>query len=74
VEPSHQGHGIGASLLRAVEELHSDAERFELTTNTLVPGNVQFYERRGHAVCELTEFTGKIVLARMSKVTCARAA
>ena len=68
VEPTHHGRGIGASLLRAVEDLHSDAERFELTTNTLVPGNVRFYERRGYAVYELTEFTGKIVLAHMRKV------
>ncbi len=74
VEPSYQGRGIGASLLRAVEKLHADAERFELTTNTLVPGNVKFYERRGYAVDELTRYTGKIVLAQMSKVTGAREA
>jgi GNAT superfamily N-acetyltransferase len=74
VEPSHHGRGIGSSLLSAVEALHCDAERFELTTNTLVPGNVQFYERRGYVVDELIQFTGKIVLARMSKVTYVRAA
>ena len=67
VEPSHQGQGIGASLLRAVEQLHPDVERFELTTNTLVPGNVEFYERRGYQVKELTKYTEKVVLAQMSK-------
>jgi GNAT superfamily N-acetyltransferase len=67
VEPAYQGQGIGASLLQAVEQLHRDVERFELTTNTLVPGNVEFYERRGYKVDELTRYGGKIVLAQMSK-------
>ena len=67
VEPSHQGLGIGASLLLAVEQLHPDVERFELTTNTLVPGNVAFYERRGYRVDERTTYGEKIVLAQMSK-------
>lgn len=68
VEPDFQGHGIGGALLRAVEEAHPDIERFQLTTNTLVPGNVAFYERRGYAVTELTRYTDKIVLAQMSKL------
>ena len=67
VEPDYQGRGIGASLLRAVEQAHPNVERFELTTNTLVPGNVAFYERHGYKVNELTKFTQKIVLAQMSK-------
>lgn len=72
VEPSYQGQGIGASLLRAVEQAHPTTERFELTTNTLVPGNVSFYERRGYQVTELTRYTEKIVLAQMAKVASAR--
>ncbi len=67
VESTHQGRGIGAALLRAVEEAHPGVERFELTTNTLVPGNVAFYERRGYEVTELTTYTDKIVLAQMRK-------
>ena len=68
VEPSHQGQGIGASLLLAVELAHPAAERFVLTTSTLVPGNVSFYERRGYRVTELTRYSDKIVLAQMAKV------
>lgn len=67
VEPECQGRGIGASLLEAIEQAHPRIERFDLTTNTLVPGNVAFYERRGYRVVELTRYTGKIVLAQMSK-------
>ena len=72
VEPSHHGRGIGAALLRAIEEAHPGVERFELTTNTLVPGNVAFYERRGYRVTELTQYTGKIVLAQMRKYVSAQ--
>ncbi len=72
VEPSHQGHGIGASLLRTIEEAHPTIERFALTTNTLVPGNVLFYERRGYQITELTRYTDKVVLAHMVKVASAR--
>lgn len=67
VEPAYQGQGIGAALLRAVEQCHPNVERFELTTNTLVPGNVAFYERRGYKVTEITKYTETILLAQMSK-------
>ena len=67
VEPSCQGRGVGADLLRAVEAAHASAERFVLTTNTLVPGNVAFYERRGYTVDSLTTYSARIVLAQMSK-------
>lgn len=67
VEPSHHGRGIGGRLLQAVEAAHPQVDRFELTTNTLVPGNVGFYERRGYTVHELTPYDGTIVLAQMRK-------
>ncbi|HNY48373.1 MAG TPA: GNAT family N-acetyltransferase [Casimicrobium sp.] len=68
VEPSYQGRGIGVALVCAVEDAHPNVERFTLTTNTLVPGNVPFYERRGYHVTELTKHGDKIVLAQMAKV------
>ena len=73
VDPSCQGQGIGAALLHAVELRHPDVERFELNTNTLVYGNVAFYENCGYKVIELTKYTEKIVLAQMSKPNPARA-
>jgi len=67
VEPHYQGRGIGALLLRSVEQAHPSVARFVLTTNTLVSGNVAFYERHGYYVTELTRHTEKIVLAQMVK-------
>ena len=71
-EPAFQRQGIGAALLSAIEQAHPAVDRFELTTNTLVPGNVAFYARRGYRITELTQYTGKIVLAQMRKVSSAR--
>ncbi|MRD46445.1 GNAT family N-acetyltransferase [Caenimonas koreensis] len=67
VDLSYQGKGIGGLLLDAVERAHPHVARFELTTNTLVPGNVQFYERRGYRVTELTPYSDKIILAQMAR-------
>lgn len=67
VAPDYQGRGIGATLLRGVEQAHPTVGQFVLTTNTLVPGNVAFYERHGYHVTELTRYTDKIVLAQMVK-------
>ncbi len=67
VEPAHQGRGIGSALLCAIERALPGVERFDLTTNTRVPGNVAFYERHGYRVTEFTPYKQTIVLAQMSK-------
>jgi len=67
VEPTHHGLGIGTALLRAIEQAHPHAERFDLTTNVAVPGNVEFYERLGYSVVEFTKLSETITLAQMSK-------
>lgn len=68
VEPAHQGRGIGSSLLNALEESLPDVTRFDLITNTLMEGNVPFYERHGYRVAELSRYSEKVTLAHMRKV------
>ena len=67
VDPGFQGLGIGAALLHSIESAHPNVARFVLTTSTLVPGNVAFYERHGYRVTELTKYNEKIALAQMCK-------
>ena len=74
VEPSHQGRGIGSSLLKALEAALPAVDRFDLTTNTVMEANVPFYERHGYRVIELTRYSERVTLAQMSKVVEAVAA
>jgi len=67
VEPTMHGRGIGSALLRALETELPQAKRIHLKTNTLVPGNVSFYERHGYRVYEYTEPVPGIRLALMAK-------
>jgi predicted N-acetyltransferase YhbS len=67
VDPALQGRGIGSSLLRALEEVLPAVQRFTLTTNMVMEGNVPFYERHGYAVTRLDRFSDKVTLAQMAK-------
>lgn len=67
IEPAYQGRGIGSALLHAIEAAHPRAAHFELTTNTIMPGNVRFYERHGYRITELTRYSDRITLAQMTK-------
>ncbi len=68
VAPGHQGRGLGARLLQAIEEAHPQAQRFELTTNMIMVGNVRFYLRHGYAVVEQIQHAPTIRLAFMRKI------
>ncbi len=63
-----QGRGLGARLLRAIEDAHPHVERFELTTNMIMVGNVRFYLRHGYEVVEQVQHAPTIRLAFMRKI------
>ena len=67
VAPHAQGRGIGAMLLEAIEYAHPRVERFELTTNMAMAGNLRFYLRRGYAIVDETAYSPTIRLASMRK-------
>jgi ribosomal protein S18 acetylase RimI-like enzyme len=67
VHPSCQGQGIGSTLLKALEAAVPAPARIDLTTNTVMEGNVPFYERHGYRVTETTTPISGITLAHMSK-------
>jgi GNAT superfamily N-acetyltransferase len=68
VAPEAQGRGLGARLLRAIEDTHPQVERFELTTNMIMVGNVRFYLRHGYEVVEQIQHAPTIRLAFMRKI------
>ena len=68
VAPEAQGRGLGARLLRAIEDAHPQVERFELTTNMIMVGNVRFYLRHGYEVVEQLQHAPTIRLAFMRKI------
>ena len=68
VAPDAQGRGVGARLLRAIEDAHPQVERFELTTNMIMVGNVRFYLRHGYEVVEQMQPAPTIRLAFMRKI------
>ena len=72
IEPAHQGRGIGSALLHAIEIAHPHVTHFELTTNTVMEGNIRFYERHGYEITELKRYSDSITLAQMRKAAVAR--
>jgi GNAT superfamily N-acetyltransferase len=68
VAPDAQGRGLGARLLRAIEDAHPRVACFELTTNMAMAGNVRFYLRQGYEVVEQVQHAPTIRLASMRKV------
>ena len=67
VAPEAQCRGLGARLLRAIEDAHPDATRFDLTTNMVMVGNVRFYLSHGYEVVEQVQHAQTIRLAVMRK-------
>ena len=68
VAPELQGRGLGARLLKAIEDAHPQVERFELTTNMIMVGNVRFYLSHGYEVVEQVQAAPTIRLAFMRKI------
>ena len=68
VAPEAQGRGLGAALLKAIEDAHPRVERFELTTNMIMVGNVRFCLRHGYEVVEQVQHAPTIRLAFMRKI------
>ena len=68
VAPEAQGRGLGARLLRAIEDAHPQVARFELTTNMVMARNVRFYLRHGYDLVEEIQHSPKIRLASMRKI------
>lgn len=67
IEPECQRRGIGSALLSAIERAHPRVTHFDLVTNSIMEGNVRFYQRHGYRITELRQYSDGTTLAHMSK-------
>lgn len=67
VLPEFQGHGIGTSLMAAIEQ-QFDVCRYELFTGAEVAGNIALYEKLGYKIFKQTDYgCGDIKVVYMEK-------
>jgi GNAT superfamily N-acetyltransferase len=67
VHPAYQGKGIGTLLMRRIETLFSDAERFELFTGSKSIHNIRLYKRLGYQGFREQDLSPKVRLVFMEK-------
>jgi aromatic-L-amino-acid/L-tryptophan decarboxylase len=67
VDPARQGRGIGAALLRAIEDMFPQADAFELFTGSKSDGNIRLYTRYGYVVTGARQATQEISLVVLTK-------
>lgn len=67
VDEAHRGRGLGSALLVALEAALPEADRFDLTTNMVMQGNVPFYERHGYRIERIDHHGANVRLAQMTK-------
>jgi ribosomal protein S18 acetylase RimI-like enzyme len=67
VHPDFQNQGIGAKLLRAIEERFAQARRYELFTGEKSERNLYFYQKWGYRIFRKKELTDKVALVFLEK-------
>ena len=67
VHPSVQNRGIGTALMREIEAMHGEAERFELFTGSKSQRNLYLYQKLGYQVCGTGRQTDRVSLVYLAK-------
>ena len=70
VHPDFQNQGIGAKLLRAIEEHFAQARRYELFTGEKSQRNLYFYQKWGYRIFRKEELTDRVTLVFLEKEGC----
>ena len=66
VHPDHQGLGLGAKLLKAVEEARPH-NRYELFTSSKSKKNIQLYQRAGYKMFKEHDVSGDLKFVYLEK-------
>ncbi|MDY6834938.1 MAG: GNAT family N-acetyltransferase [Chloroflexota bacterium] len=67
VHPDFQGRGIGKSLIREIESIFSDTQRFELFTGHRSKRNIHLYQQLGFTVFRTEPLTEELTLLYLEK-------
>jgi ribosomal protein S18 acetylase RimI-like enzyme len=70
VHPDFQNRGIGAKLLREIEERFAHARRYELFTGEKSERNLYFYQKWGYRIFRKEALTDKVTLVFLDKEGC----
>ncbi len=70
VHPDFQNQGIGAKLLREIEERFAQAKRYELFTGEKSERNLYFYQKWGYRIFRQEKLTDKITVVFLEKQGC----
>ncbi len=70
VHPDFQNQGIGAKLLRKIEEHFAQAERYELFTGEQSERNLYFYQKWDYRIFRKEKLTDKVTLVFLEKSGC----
>ena len=67
VHPQFQRRGIGAQLMRAIEDTFPGVSRYELFTGSRSEGNIRLYQRLGYRVFRTQTLSPQVELVYMEK-------
>ncbi len=67
VHPEAQGRGLGARLLRALEEATPEAGRYELFTGSLSARNLHLYAKLGYRPFRTEPLSARVTLVYLEK-------
>ena len=68
VHPKYQHQGIGTQLMRRIEEIFREAQRFEIFTGHQSRRNLHLYEKLGYRRFKTVEANEKLTLVYLEKV------
>jgi GNAT superfamily N-acetyltransferase len=67
VDPAHQDKGLGKELMKNTEEIHRQANRYELFTGHKSLKNLALYQKLGYSIFKSQPVTDQLTLIFMEK-------